>query len=293
MKPCKRLTEKTEHVLSLMISNPDPFAIDLFRMGPVAARILKQGAKGKVIAVFYNCFYIDLNNTFICLGNSTFSDGPLNVISSAPDKTNWVTSHIRVGDRANVYNHKLIIGLNLEFQFTDTEIWHPRPALIKPILTTRIDQFYSLNPSESGLPKQAFPLIKKLSDWLETSLLSPPPSIEGLLGMGPGLTPSGDDFIGAMLITLHHIGQIEAKAQLTKRVIHLATKATNTISVQHLYAAIEGMGSDALHRVLADEPFALNELISIGNTSGWDALAGIYTTLKVYYNTGLGNPIAT
>jgi hypothetical protein len=276
---------KAEHVLSLMINNPDPFAIDLFRMGPIAARILKQEGKGKVIAVFDNCFYLDLNNTYICLGNFNFSDGPLNVISSAPDKTNWITSGIRVGDRANVANHILSVGLNIWFRFMNTEIWKPRPGLITPILTTKIEQFYASNPSRSGLPKQAYPLIDALSNWLKTSIPLHPPSIEGLLGMGPGLTPSGDDFIGAMLITLHHMGQIETKAQLAKRVIHLTAKCTNPISAQHLYAAIGGMGSDALHRVLADEPSALNALISIGHTSGWDALAGVYTTLKVYYNT--------
>jgi hypothetical protein len=205
-----------------MINNSDPFAIDLFRMGPVAALILKQVEKGKVIAVFHNCFYLDLNNTYICLGNSNFSDGPLNVISSAPDKTNWITSGIRVGDRAHVANHTLSVGLNVVFRFINTEIWKPRPVVITSILTTKIEQFYASNPSQSGLPKQAYPLIEALSDWLKTSTPLPPPSIEGLLGMGPGLIPSGDDFIGAMLITLHHMAQIETKAQLTKRVIHLA-----------------------------------------------------------------------
>ena len=134
-------------------------------MGPVAARILKQVKKGKVIAVFDNCFYLDLDNTYICLGNSNFSDGPLNVISSAPDKTNWITSGIRVGDRANVANHILSVGLNMLFRFANTEVWKPRPVLITPTLTSKIEQFYASNPSQSGLPKQAYPLIDALSDW--------------------------------------------------------------------------------------------------------------------------------
>ena len=268
-----------------MINNPYPLALDFLRMGPVAAGVLNQVPEGKVIAVFDNCFYLELNNTYICIGNSNFSNGPLNVISSAPDKTNWITSGIRGGDRANVANHTLRIGLNIVFEFANTKIWNPLPVLITPTLTTKIGQFYALNPSQSGLPKQAYPLIEALSDWLKTSTHLPPPSIKSLLGMGPGLTPSGDDFIGAMLITLHHMGQIQTKAQLTRSVLHHTTKATNPISAQHLYAAIDGMGSDALHRALAGEPSALNTLVSIGHTSGWDALAGIYTTLKVFCNT--------
>jgi hypothetical protein len=144
-------------------------------MGPIAARILKQVAKGNVIAVFDRCFYLDLNNIYICLGSSNFSDGPLNVISSAPDKTNWITSGIRVGDRVNVANYKLKVGLNMVFRFMNTEIWKPRPLLITSILTTKIEQFYASNPSQSGFPKQAYPLIEALSDWLKTSTHLPPP----------------------------------------------------------------------------------------------------------------------
>ncbi len=55
-------------------------------MGPVAARALKRVGKGNVIAVFDHCFYLSLKNTYICLGNSNFSDGPLNIVSSASDK---------------------------------------------------------------------------------------------------------------------------------------------------------------------------------------------------------------
>ena len=275
-----------------MLINSSPFALNLCQMGPVAAHILSQVTKGRVIAVFNNCFYLELNSKYICLGNSNFSNGPLNVISSAPEKTNWITSGIRVGDQANVTNHALSVSPNMVFRFSNTKIWKPQPAIITPKLITKIEQFYTSSPSQSGLPKQAYPLIEKLSEWLKTSTLPPPPAIESLLGMGPGLTPSGDDFIGAMLITLHHMGQIKSKEKLTKKVIHLATDATNPISAQHLYAAIEGMGSDALHRVLADEPLALKALISIGHTSGWDALEGVYTTLKIFYNTIHEDPIA-
>ena len=268
-----------------MTNNTNPFALTFLRLGPVAGRALKKGGRGTVVAVFERCFYFELAGTYICVGNSDFSNGPLNIVSSAPTKTNWSASGLRVGDRASVSNDHLKVGTNISFDLGDAEIWPPIPALITPALITIIEQFYTTNPSQNGLPEQASLLIEALSGWLKTPTPKAPAPIKSLLGMGPGLTPSGDDFIGAMLITLHHLKQNDAQAQLANAVIELAPACTNPISAQHLYAATEGLGSDAFHQVLQGDPAALDALTRIGHSSGWDALAGLYMTLKVCQNS--------
>ena len=268
-----------------MTNNANPFALTVFRMGPVARRTLKQTIPGNIVAVFERCFYLELGGAYLCVGSSDFSDGPLNLISSAPSQTNWSASGLRVGDRVNVTNGHLKTGLNISFGFCDTEIWTPSRAVITPALITMIEQFYATNPSQSGLPEQAAPFIEILSNWLKSPAPKERAPIKTLLGMGPGLTPSGDDFIGAMLITLHHLKQKDAQAQLANAVIELAPACTNPISAQHLYAATEGLGSDAFHQVLTSNPSALGALTSIGHSSGWDALAGLYVTLKTCQNT--------
>ena len=97
-----------------MTSNSDPFALEIKRLGPVAARTVSQNTMGNVVAVFEKCFYVKLDGAFICIGNSDFSDGPLNVVSSAPAQSSWSASGVQLGDRVYILNKCLFLDhLNL------------------------------------------------------------------------------------------------------------------------------------------------------------------------------------
>ena len=125
-----------------------------------------------------------------------------------------------------------------------------------------------------------------LADWLVEVLRgespSPPKEAEGLLGLGPGLTPSGDDFLGGAMIALRALGGGGAADRLAAWALPRARERTGKISLAHLACAAEGEGASALHDALAAlcAPGApglaetLAALHAIGHTSGWDALAG-------------------
>ncbi len=109
--------------------------------------------------------------------------------------------------------------------------------------------------------------------------------ISGLLGLGPGLTPSGDDVLGGVLLALHELGQ-KHKAHLLAMALAPYMAHTNRISRAHLGAAAQGYGAEVLHMLL----FALcgkqNALASVcerldgvGHSSGWDACLGVVLTL--------------
>ena len=80
----------------------------------------------------------------------------------------------------------------------------------------------------------------------------------------------------------------ETQTVLAKGVLEHAPTCTNPISAQHLCAATEGLGSISLHHLFKalhagkDQAQALKDLTAIGHTSGWDALAGVYTTLNIW-----------
>ena len=105
----------------------------------------------------------------------------------------------------------------------------------------------------------------------------------GLLGLGPGLTPSGDDFVGGLLIALRELGLSSLADRIGERVVFESAERTNTISAAHLRWAARGQGSEALHdtfRALrghseGDLDESLTTLAGVGHCSGWDALAGI------------------
>jgi hypothetical protein len=141
--------------------------------------------------------------------------------------------------------------------------------------------------------------LAKLVDWLRAALkrprkadagVPPPAGLEGLIGLGPGLTPSGDDLLGGVLIALRGLGRGRAAGVLGRWVLSRARTRTNVISYALLAAAVRGEGSEALHEMLAllwrpGTPGLrerLDKIAAIGHTSGWDALAGAMLVYSQY-----------
>jgi hypothetical protein len=112
-----------------------------------------------------------------------------------------------------------------------------------------------------------------------------------LIGLGPGLTPSGDDFVGGLLFAVHCLSAAYPErfrwgGQSINTLIDWACTRTNLISAAILRDMAGGQGPEPLHRVLIallndGEPHrvlvAINRLIRIGHSSGWDMLAGALT----------------
>lgn len=109
-----------------------------------------------------------------------------------------------------------------------------------------------------------------------------------LLGLGPGLTPSGDDFLGGAMIALHGTKRAPFARKLWHAIAPLVDSHTVGVSAAHLRAAARGAGGGALHEVLnavlAGEaealPSGLAKIDAVGHCSGWDALAGSVTVLR-------------
>jgi hypothetical protein len=111
-----------------------------------------------------------------------------------------------------------------------------------------------------------------------------------LVGLGPGLTPSGDDYIGGMLIALHAVGRGPLAQTLWDAMAPSARVSTNDISFAHLSAAAEGYGTAALHALVNDliaggsreTGMRISEVGALGHTSGFDAIAGVVAALRIF-----------
>jgi hypothetical protein len=136
----------------------------------------------------------------------------------------------------------------------------------------------------SPLLRRAAAGASALAGWLaRDAARQPPAQARALIGLGPGLTPSGDDLIAGALIALRTFLCLEAAEQLGAWALPLAATRTGAISRAHLAAAAAGEGAEPLHRILAaicaaaevDLERELDAADRIGHCSGWDALAGI------------------
>jgi hypothetical protein len=103
-----------------------------------------------------------------------------------------------------------------------------------------------------------------------------------IIGLGWGLTPSGDDFLGGAMTALHHVGRGDLANALAQPVLAGAAHGTSAISAAYLRCAAAGHGFealfDALECVLMGEgtrlEARLDAVAKLGHTSGWDCLAG-------------------
>jgi hypothetical protein len=143
-----------------------------------------------------------------------------------------------------------------------------------------------------GQPPQAYPAeIAALEPLLQAWRLGQVPAtlpISPLLGLGPGLTPSGDDLALGLLLALNRWPAAAAPAvdDLNRAVIEAAGRRTHALSHSLLRAAAQGQADERL--VLALDGLLTGELEvtagagalrAWGSHSGSDALAGMALAL--------------
>ncbi len=277
------------------------------------------GLRGTVSAVFERSFYIHLAGQEVCLGPPDLGAGPLNLRCHV-ERPDWRAWGLRVGAAVLVAVHGIRVAPNLSVSLCDATVW--RPTAPGPwsaaSLATGLHALDALLPGrvpEVGLGVLALPrdpaarlpavaaaarapaaaLARTLRRALARPLGAPTPipapvvpDLRALIGLGPGLTPSGDDLIGGALIALDLLGRTDLRDGLWKSLRPYADAESNAITRAHLGAAAQGLGGAALHGFLNDVltgttaalPRRLAALGTIGHTSGWDALAGAVIALR-------------
>ncbi|GAA3162124.1 hypothetical protein GCM10010466_61390 [Planomonospora alba] len=122
----------------------------------------------------------------------------------------------------------------------------------------------------------------------DASLLRAVTAAEQLVGLGPGLTPSGDDMLAGLLVALRHLGAAAGVGRavwladwLAAAVTFDARDRTTPISATLLHCAARGEASGEVLAVLRGlagrqplEP-ALARLLRLGHTSGADLAWGL------------------
>jgi hypothetical protein len=123
-----------------------------------------------------------------------------------------------------------------------------------------------------------------------------PGYVAELVGRGEGLTPSGDDFLGGLFFCFHILRavypEILDSSWNYSTFIQQFKPRTNLISFTLLKDHAEGHALEPLHRFAsallqgqpADHilPFA-EELIRVGQSTGWDLLTGFLTGMLVTF----------
>jgi hypothetical protein len=280
----------------------------VIEVGVLAHRVLCSNRRGRIVAVFDRSLYAVFGDDWICIGSKTIGSGPLHVLSEgiAPS---WFSlgQDIAVTDSTLLVGDARLIGLGA------APVWSPKPppdwtrkTLHAGILA--VDDAWSVAPMEEGLAASgcpqlpsgptrilaaAMPGIAALRRSIEAGLRDQKPALSDeseiieLIGLGPGLTPSGDDLLGGALLALARLG-LSDRRDLLWNTLRTHIDRTNDISAAHLRSAASGYAASALHEAIdatvigrTDHiALALAAVSRIGHSSGRDAFAGALIVLR-------------
>jgi Protein of unknown function (DUF2877) len=296
----------------------DVCTVPVRRAGVLARDICRRGGRGEIAAVFERSLYLRIGEEFICVGEPAIGNGPTTLIIAA----RVAELGLRQGQGAFVSNERIEVG-DLLLDFGNCATWRaprwpdlPRPAALLAACAEIARRAAAESPADSlaraifgdddtPLTRLARPRAAAFGSWLSVgwakrrrrvpttddrgghraSRLSPPyGSVHNLIGLGPGLTPSADDFLIGALAMLDALEQTNMHAALGQAVIATAGR-TSPLSASLLRAAAAGHVGENLHTMVAaviagDAEAALAAAARIGHTSGWDALAGAVVTAR-------------
>ena len=158
-----------------------------------------------------------------------------------------------------------------------------------PFLLKFPGSHHPTSPARSSLDRNIILLHERMQ-----STTQPPTSnsVINLLGAGEGLTPSGDDFVVGLLLSLKRWGNVLLPGQdlqtLTKTVVDEAYKKTTLLSASLIECAALGQADERLIAALdwlmgdVSQVFnCLDELLGWGNSSGSDVFVGFAVALSL------------
>jgi uncharacterized protein DUF2877 len=289
--------------------NDGEVVIPIRRAGVVAAELCKRSARAEVAAVFARSFYLRSGDLFVCVGEPAIGNGPLTLIAHMPT----AQLGLQPGQPASIAHNRITIGA-VTFACEQSEPWHrprwPRvaaPSVLANVRDGIVRRAAADAPTEgfgrmianAGLPDGTFARIARqriarLRSWLAESVAGTASAtmtepIRDLVGLGPGLTPSGDDVLIGALALLDALADDHADARtmrvnLANAVDRIPPGLTSPLSHCFLRVAAAGHVGERLHAAVSscvsgDAGAAVATLRGVGHSSGWDMLAGIVTAL--------------
>jgi len=291
-------------------------------IGAKAQRVLLAGGPVEVLAVFERSLHLRCPSGYVCVVGEPMGRGPLNAVVGVTFPDGWQPPGLGPRTRGEVRDGRLVLGA-MTLDFVGAALWTPPPWSPRPpapALRDALARFGDVVAASDRLPldgcarvafgtpvtaalagavmRKALLATATLGDWLADVLADADAadatlaeaareSVTALLGLGPGLTPAGDDVLAGLLIGLHAASEVDAANALAAMIRATSPGATSEISHAFLEAAMDGLPSEPLADAIAavmtgDEarfPAIIERIDGVGHTSGWDMLAGAVLAL--------------
>jgi hypothetical protein len=269
---------------------------------------------GFVHSTFNRTFNIKCfeNGDLYTIASNKLDNGPNTLII---DVDNMKPMEVEVKDRVRVKKNHLYIGDKFIISIEKAYKWesvlpiYPCNVEILKRNLMKMKEFISIHGVGGGIKKNVItqnPFEAEVSNMLEKRTLllliellndrisSALPHAVSLVGLGPGLTPSGDDFLTG-LFTIFNMknSPIYPYRSFCEDVLKKAKTLTNDISYMTLKKAANGKVRESiislLNSILVDDQdliLSLNKLLNIGSSSGTDIAYGIVFGMEATIRAG-------
>ena len=274
---------------------------EITRLSQYAARRLQPGTTGTVHSAYEKSVNLRVPDGLVCVQAAGTAQSPL-TLAAWLSPAALAALALEPGMDMTVRGSMLCFGNGVQLSFARAErTAHTLRPLLQPERLAELQAALELALTRADGRGLAGGLSREgTEDWLQTAVeqrLScaqtllrqrqwepAAAQLAALLGLGIGLTPSGDDFLCGMLAGSILAGRQREPFFLALRAeIAAGLSQTNDISAAFLQCALDGQFSEPVLALTKPEPEAARiaeSFSKIGHSSGFDTLCGIVFCLR-------------
>lgn len=291
--------------------------------------VSRWGRIGQVYSVFERTFHIvSPVDDVVSVVRKDVLNGPLNIVIDLAPNVSMLTLGVKEGDEVIRVQNDILIGNKTIISLGSAKVWSARRPhgkilgvdgikrnldVVKEVaqsegrydglglLLTYADEIAlgkSLEIQDlNTVARIALPKIKNLMRAIrKRNLKSVKKTVENLVGLGPGLTPSTDDMLTGLMISLNLIKQFKANdyfSEVNKAIMVAVNGRTTMLSQGFMkYAAIGEVAEPIRDMIEAIFTGSMDEVavntrrvLTFGETSGVDTIFGVL--LGIYLGLSL------
>lgn len=247
---------------------------------------LNNSHQPKVLHVFDEvCNLINEKREILSIVNEEIGNGPFSLVI---EESVLFTKHIVVDSKISIEDNQLKVG-DLTISFADAQVWNPLPRWSE-LRKNKKEIINRLRLLQIDIENES---ILQFSNSVSNAIINADiPTIKNtsskLAGLGIGLTPAGDDFLMGAMYAAWMIHPQEVAKEITEEIANVAVTLTTSLSGAWLRSAAKGEAGELWHEffdtLIKDENIYLpmSKILSVGETSGSDALSGFFSVINEY-----------
>jgi hypothetical protein len=285
-------------------------------IGLIASEMLLKDQEAHVFGKISKGIFIKTSAKWLIFLSFEQFRGPLTITF---DKIDPILGLVSGGDPIQIASQSIFIpALEVAIPMAGSKVWQPPLPIALPLgelerheqlvdcarqilskknevglgsLIPLVLGFANDHPPHKLITNFDWAYIQQLQKYIRNRQAAPLAELlAAVLGSGPGLTPSADDFIVGLLLALNRwqnlLWTAEDLHDLNRKVVEAAYEKTTTLSANLIECATLRLANERLINALdwivtgvAREPDIISHLLKWGNSSGVDAFTGMAVAL--------------